>query len=639
MSQEFDFPCIHRSEPTGRLFDCGCGMRDEPVFRCLHPVIGDKECVVRMGKIPRPVEPVSCTACNFREPPAQLSLDRQPPRDLPSRPGPAAASAVAMLLNLPVLRPDRPFDAIRAQRLAEREGRVYAPQTDNHSLATNVIARFDEQDLSPGLPGKRFNASIIEDPTTPGGYLLAFRDGWAGSEIHLIRLDASFAPVGPSWKLGLRHKIESHYGREDPRLFMHQGRVHVSYTGVAGQQRIVHTSVLYARLTADCQQVEQQWYPYYEDRNSWEKNWAFFSHGDELYAVYSIAPHRILRIDGSRATLAYESAFPFRWSGGVLRGGASPLRVGNEWWHVFHDRVKQGMNVYRGGLYAFSAEPPFAPLRLVPEPIMQAEPETLPVGQPTAVVFPGGVVRQDDRLIVALGVHDRWTELREFSVDSLRGRLGLLRREGSNDHLIYESVVQHDEYRLNGLTFAPDDIVLDIGAHAGSFAFKAYQRGSRNILCYEANAGNFAALKANTAGMPGLALYHNAVWHTAGVTVYSHPPQNKADLENLGGCWVNEEAQDEAVTTVAFDDLLRYAGRVAFLKVDCERAEFQFIPQSSELHRVDRLAMEFHATPELPLSLLTDKLDAAGFNFDIWYAPDDHQMGLIFGSRVTDPPA
>ena len=30
--------------------------------------------------------------------------------------------------------------------------------------------------------------------------------------------------------------------------------------------------------------------------NAWEKNWGFFEHDRELLAVYSISPHRILRI-------------------------------------------------------------------------------------------------------------------------------------------------------------------------------------------------------------------------------------------------------------------------------------------------------------------------------------------------------
>src|SRR5204863_5209365 len=126
--------------------------------------------------------------------------------------------------------------------------------------------RFDERNLWPGVPGMRFNSSLLP---YEGGYLLAARNGWAGSEIWLGRLDRDFRPVAPPWQLELYHGREANYGREDPRLFLHQGRVHVAYIGVVGGHAIRHTSWLYARLDAELK-VQRLWYPHYPGRCEWE---------------------------------------------------------------------------------------------------------------------------------------------------------------------------------------------------------------------------------------------------------------------------------------------------------------------------------------------------------------------------------
>lgn len=288
------------------------------------------------------------------------------------------------------------------------------------AIGGTLVKRFDEANLGMGQPGKRFNPSLIEDPTTPGGYLLAYRDGWAGSEIHLIRLGTDFSPAGEPWRLHLRHNQAS-YGREDPRLFMHNGRLHIAYIGVVG--RIIHTSVLYAQLTEDCSAVEQLWYPHLPSRQSWEKNWGFFSHGGELFAIYSVAPHRILRVVDAVPAFAHETPCPVPWQGGVPRGGAAPVLVGDEWWHFFHDRTENGLRVYRTGLYTFENKPPFRIKRYIPEPILTADATTRPSDQYAAVVFTCGAVKRGGDWILSSGIHDRWTELTKFSHVDLESKL------------------------------------------------------------------------------------------------------------------------------------------------------------------------------------------------------------------------
>jgi len=295
---------------------------------------------------------------------------------------------------------------------------VQAPPGSAPFVPSRVVARFDEFNLAPGQKGKRFNASLM---AWKDGYLLAYRDGWEGSEVHVATLDAGLNPLA-TVQLRLRH-VYATYGREDPRMFLHKGQPHVAYVGVTrrGQFR---THVLFARLSESLV-VEDLFYPRYPNRQNWEKNQNYWDRDGELYAVYRISDrHKVLRIRSNDAALACESFAPGPWAGGEMRGGASPVRVGGEWFHFFHDSVNvAGVKTYRTGLYTFSPDPPFQPLRIIPYPILTADVRTKPQDQYCAVEFVCGAVLKGDEWLLSHGTHDRYITIHEFSRDDLESRL------------------------------------------------------------------------------------------------------------------------------------------------------------------------------------------------------------------------
>jgi predicted GH43/DUF377 family glycosyl hydrolase len=345
--------------------------------------------------------------------------------------------------------PEAGKDAERVKRNRERakNRRTEPPRIHNPPIITHgpvpAIAptvedgntiRIDQHTL-PGPSGLRFNPSLIR---WQDGYLFAFRNGWAGSEIFLQRMDARFRPFGEPVKLDLFHQQQANFGREDPRLFMFRGKLHVMYTGVVGKTTFLHTSVLYARLSDDLR-VEQIFYPNYPKRNLWEKNWGVFEHDGSLYAVYSIAPHRILRIDGEQAEMAYQTPTRVHWTEGEMRGGASPVLVGDEFWHFFHSRTEPGGRItYHMGVYTFDAKPPFAIRRFLSEPIASADWNTKPADQYAGVLFPGGAVLDGERWTVAVGVHDRWSELRTFDKADLENRMTVITPPRGVVFLVYD---------------------------------------------------------------------------------------------------------------------------------------------------------------------------------------------------------
>jgi hypothetical protein len=70
-----------------------------------------------------------------------------------------------------------------------------------------------------------------------------------------------------------------------------------------------------------------------------------------------------------------------------------------------------------------SAQPPFRVSRIIPEPILSADPATKPHDQYASVVWPGGAVLRDGVWTLACGIHDRTTAFYQFSHRGLEDRL------------------------------------------------------------------------------------------------------------------------------------------------------------------------------------------------------------------------
>lgn len=276
-----------------------------------------------------------------------------------------------------------------------------------------------EEGLTKGEGNAAINAGIIEFNNR---ILLAYRTGWAGALIHIADLTTDWRVIRTKTINGLT-RAEANYGREDPRLFIHRDKLHVSYIGVQGRRGGVWTYQCYARLD-DNLDVEQTFAPVSPEPHHWQKNWSFFSHDNDLYAVYRIAPHRILRFN-TNGEIVDEIATPctIQWTGGEMRGSAPPVRVGDEYWHFMHDRiVVAGLSIYRTGLYAFEARPPFRITRWIPEPVLVSDPNTNP-GNYASVLFTCGAMRYGDEWVISSGIHDRWIELHILNHQDLLRRL------------------------------------------------------------------------------------------------------------------------------------------------------------------------------------------------------------------------
>jgi len=212
-------------------------------------------------------------------------------------------------------------------------------------------------------------------------------------------------------------------------------------------------------------------------------------------------------------------------------------------------------------------------------------------------------------------------------------------RPGTLDARIFRHVVVDNEYRLPR-RFRPDDVILDVGGHVGSFALAALRRGAGKVVVCEPDPDNFAVLRHNLAPFGGrVELRHVAVWGddvpAGGLRV-----ANPLDARNTGACRVGVAA-GSPVEVVPLDTLIRQGvadGNIRLVKLDCEGAEWPILTGSRWLTEADEVCGEYHLGDFAPAGASVDRMEAllAGHGFRVEVEPDDrspYPVGLFFARR------
>jgi predicted GH43/DUF377 family glycosyl hydrolase len=278
-------------------------------------------------------------------------------------------------------------------------------------ISTHKTIRFDHTNLHPEIPGIRFNCSIIESGE---GYIFSSRTGWSGSRIILCRLDKNFQPIPNEWQI-LKLSTKGTRGHEDARLFRLNGFLHLMIVYYGGRK----TTVRYARINEPTLQVEDEFFPITNPRRELEKNHSYFDYQGIAHCVYETTnQHRILRIEGSKTEWAAETPFKGHYSGGPIRGGASPVLHDGYFWHFTHGvTTSHSGRRYNIGVTKFRAEPPFDIVAYSPMPLVTAEESG------NWCIFPCGAVKVGDKWAISMGVDDKHCEIRFYDMDWVESQL------------------------------------------------------------------------------------------------------------------------------------------------------------------------------------------------------------------------
>jgi FkbM family methyltransferase len=176
----------------------------------------------------------------------------------------------------------------------------------------------------------------------------------------------------------------------------------------------------------------------------------------------------------------------------------------------------------------------------------------------------------------------------------------LMFRPGTWDRGIWDTVAVHNEYCL-GVRFDPTDVVIDVGAHIGSFTYAALDRGAGRVVSVEADPENAYYLRHNIHMACGATdrcvIVTGAAWRS--------DPREPLEVlhfhaagENTGGGGVDE--QGFPVAAVPFDRIVELAagdGPVRLVKLDCEGSEWPILFTSKRLPQVQAIVGEYHVRP------------------------------------------
>jgi FkbM family methyltransferase len=224
-------------------------------------------------------------------------------------------------------------------------------------------------------------------------------------------------------------------------------------------------------------------------------------------------------------------------------------------------------------------------------------------------------------------------------------------RPNTNDEQVWHHVVDVNEYRIperiNGWT------VLDVGAHIGSFVHLCVERGAAQVIALEPHPANYRALMGNIEGLDNgrVMPMQLAAWRSDQpiqwlpmINPWQPDPGAGGGLDAGGTSLMREGVGTSTVNVLAvpFNEILRGMAQVDLMKIDCEAAEFPILLTCTELHRIKRIAGEYHEilvkldharvngiqhyTRELIYRQLTD----VGFKVEF---PSIGPMGLFFATR------
>ena len=210
------------------------------------------------------------------------------------------------------------------------------------------------------------------------------------------------------------------YHVEDPRLFIFNDELYLSYTD--GYQ------MAQAKINPETLQSTESFYIDKPDPKRTEKNWTFFEYENELYSLYDPSKMEVFKMKGKSWEVFSRCEFDSPWTWGQIRGGTSPVRVGDNYLTFFHSAVPvvtkgiQGRQYFMGAML-FEGKPPFRPIGISRNPIIAGEniTEAIPrLSNKIFVVFPGGVIRRESSWVVSFGYNDLQCRFIDISDDYLK---------------------------------------------------------------------------------------------------------------------------------------------------------------------------------------------------------------------------
>ena len=204
----------------------------------------------------------------------------------------------------------------------------------------------------------------------------------------------------------------------------------------------------------------------------------------------------------------------------------------------------------------------------------------------------------------------------------------------STDIHIFTEIWLENEYDDEFLKIQDNDVIIDIGAHAGYFSLKAssYCKNGK-IFSFEPFPDNFKILKENIQ-------INNIQNITANnIAISNRNGKQKLYLgHDSTNSLVKKKSNSIEVSTIKLENVFEQYDILScdLLKIDCEGAEYEIILDLNPeiLKKIKKISMEYHIIPELDYT--GEKLVSflKSNNFKVTSKKLSQTTGLLFATNL-----
>lgn len=292
------------------------------------------------------------------------------------------------------------------------------------------VGNIESSQLQHGA--RHYNGSICDF----GGHtylVYRFETFSAVSKLGICELDSEFMVIGDK-EVNIPPQIATHY--EDPKMTVVGDKLVVGFANVKlgvpplCQQRLVVIGRLERPDFGGIGFIEEIAAPF-GNIGGIEKNWAPFQMPNGVLGiVYSQKDRLVINVETGDGHWSKQTCPTPRESS--LSGRTPPLRISPEFYLEFvggHIPFQQRAARYWFGAQLFSAEAPHRVMRATKEPLVWGTEASTTVFSPRpyaghpCCIFPAGVMRERDNVIVSCGVNDSYIALLRYNVAELLAKM------------------------------------------------------------------------------------------------------------------------------------------------------------------------------------------------------------------------
>ena len=214
-----------------------------------------------------------------------------------------------------------------------------------------------------------------------------------------------------------------------------------------------------------------------------------------------------------------------------------------------------------------------------------------------------------------------------------RSGLRIKLRPDTDDLRIVKSNFVKKNYTRDFVPITKDSIVVDVGAHIGSFSIMA-AKSAYKVLAFEPEPNNYRMLKKNMElnHLENMSIFEMAVSGISGYQdIYTYQGGSSADYSLYKRGITN--IKTGRIPTISVEDIIRREDlpRIDFLKLDCEGAEHDILRNISfeTAAKILGIAMETHSVPPGFSIDIPNRLKELGFEVKM-----SRNGGYLYARRI-----